>query len=360
MIPYYLIALAATGVSALGLAPHARHRAPERLRALRRSFAAGWTPIDVVVVTGLIVFSAIRYGIGSDYGLYTNLYRVLNPGDWGASIDRSPQEIGFTLVSLSLRLLGPDPRPLFVLSSASTVLLCYAALKRDSALLPLSIAMYCLLGAYLQPFNTVRQGLAIALLFFANRFLPRRWYLWVLLVALAGSLHSTALFAGLLQLLILRWRPTPTTSALVVLGVGIVGGLLLHLPVVVDQIGAINPRYAAYLLEGGSGIGTYLVALVWAALLVTAYVVDRQRACPRWLAYCTLAALFTVVGTFSPDAGRMADYFSPYFALLLPAVLAGSRHRRPLVAILLAGSLAYFTVYLLSFNGLLPYAASIG
>lgn len=360
MIVYFAVAAGAIGLTSLGDRTRGRHRPPVRLiDFLRRPLVGTWSVTDLVVVCGLVVFSAFRWRVGTDYGLYTDLYQRLDPSDWAGSIARSPQELGFTVLSLALRSVSPGPRPLFVLCAAATVLLSYAALKRASAWLPLSVAIYILYAGYLQPFNTVRQGLAIAILFWANRFLVKRWPVWILFVLLATSFHTTAAFAALAQLLVIRWRPTLMTSIAVIAVLGLGGGLLIHAPPVIEWLSAINPRYGVYLSGDGSGLGTYLIAAVWAILLVGTLIVARGRPTGRLHAYGTLAVLFTIIGTFAPDAGRMADYFTPFFALLVPAAIERHGHRRIIgIGIVLFGA-AYFATFLLSFDGLLPYRAAL-
>ncbi|MBK8076102.1 MAG: EpsG family protein [Kineosporiaceae bacterium] len=95
-----------------------------------------WDALTVVV---LISFSALRYRVGTDFDLYLVLYKRLYVGNWIEQLATSPQEFGFTLMSLVLRENFKSPYALLWATSVLTVVPAYAAMKKRSADMPMSI-----------------------------------------------------------------------------------------------------------------------------------------------------------------------------------------------------------------------------
>src|SRR5690606_27216665 len=92
-----------------------------------------WTFFDLVAVAALVVFSAVRVGIGTDYREYTLIYNRVDTGDWLREIATAPQEVGFTLLMLVLKSVDPTPTTFFWVTSALTVVPVFAAIKQVSS-----------------------------------------------------------------------------------------------------------------------------------------------------------------------------------------------------------------------------------
>ena len=95
-------------------------------------------------------------------------------------------EVGYTTLSIAVRSLTDFPYAIFWATSILTVIPMYIAIKRSSLDLPFSVAIYMLLAFYVSPFNLVRQGIAIALIFLAHTFFEKNRVLYFVLSALAG------------------------------------------------------------------------------------------------------------------------------------------------------------------------------
>ncbi|WBM79374.1 EpsG family protein [Cryobacterium breve] len=329
-----------------------RKTLPSKLSFLARGT---WTPIDFMLLAGLVVFSGLRYYVGTDYGIYTTIYAQLNPQDWVGSLTASPVEFGFTILSLMIRSFTNQASVLFWVTSTITIVPVFVAMKRQSTNFALTVLFFILLASYVTPFNIVRQGMAIALLFWASSFMVKRKVLWVLVVLVATSFHSTAIFAAALQLILYRWKPTLRTFIAALVVTYVVGAVFIKQPAVVNFLSSINGRYATYLDGAGSGLGTYLIAAIFVILVLIAFALPRDPGTERWLGYAALAPIFLILGTSFAVLGRMEGYFSIFFILLLANRIRVSKHRLGFTIVVVVISAIFFAFYVSSFASLVPY-----
>lgn len=332
-------------------------------RALRqRGWASGrhnWTVFDLLPLGLLITFAGSRYLVGTDYKLYAAIFDQARPDFASWTLDASPHEYGFTLLTLAVKSFTEDPQWLFAACSAITVTLVYATVKRDSINPALSILLYVLLALYVSPFNIVRQGLAAAILFWASAYLPDRRMRWILLVVLAGSMHTTAYFAAAIQLLARKWRPTVMRLGLLVVAALGLGATILSSGRVNDLLGSANDRYQAYAAgTDAGGLGTYLVASALALLVIYVIKSPANAAPTVWLSYAAMAPIFAFLGASADVLGRMQGYFALFLILLLPDRLSVGRHRAGMTLGLVAAAAIYLGFYLQNFGDLLPYRST--
>ncbi len=154
-----------------------------------------WRYSYVLSVVVLAMYAGARVNVGTDYSLYESLFLTFDPNYIGYFVEESPQEPGFTLGILGLRLFFEDPRTLFLVSSFLTVGCAAVGMRRLSVNFAVSLTLFVLLGFYLAPFNILRQGLAVSLNFLAYSYMGKRRWVWLVLNALAVSVHSSAIIA---------------------------------------------------------------------------------------------------------------------------------------------------------------------
>lgn len=363
MTPYVVLAAVVLALMAAGEGTR-RHYARERhLSAAEpdRAWGSSWTLFDIAAIAALVTFSAVRYGIGTDYGLYAIIYDSLDTNGWSETIAASPQEAGFTTLMLILKSISSSPFVLFWVTSLLAVVPAYVAIKQVSARPVLAVMLYILLGFYLAPFNLVRQGIAISLVFFAAMCLRRRPAWFVAVGALAFSFHVTSLVALGVILLAHRRRPSLLTLGLIVAATAAGLVMLNRYAGLGELIGRLNPRYELFLESTeGAGVGTFLQLLVFLGLLGYAALLGQQdstiRAQTGWLVVITLVGVsLMIMSTQALPLGRLALFFTIYLAVLLPERVAASR--RPMFhdLVLVAIGLVFYVFYLSFYGGMLPY-----
>lgn len=364
MLPYLVLAAVVPAVMGFGdvvrrqleIERRLHHPQDESTSESRRP----WTFFDHVALAALVVFSAVRTGIGTDYREYTLIYNRVDTADWLREITTAPQEVGFTLLMLVVKTVDPTPTTFFWVTSVLTVVPVFVAIRQVSARPVLAVLLYILLGFYLLPFNVVRQGIAISLVFWAVTCLRHRRVTFVLVFVAAISVHATVVVILAVIWLARRWRPTPWSIGLV-LGGAVVALLTFdRFSALTDLVSRLNPRYESYLTAASAGTGTYLQIVVLLGLLVYAAVLGRQHEEVRkrtgWMLTLVLIGVaLMIVSTAAVPFARLAAFFSIFLVLLLPERVAVAR--QPVVhdVALVVGGAAFYLFYLSFYGGLIPY-----
>lgn len=308
----------------------------------------------------MIVFSASRRDVGTDYPLYSGLLEQLDPNlPWLTQIQTAAQDPGFVLLSLISLSITDSPVLLMTASAILTIVPISLALRHSRVSLPAAFALFFFSSLYLFPLNLVRQGIAVALSFYAWKYLDHHRTRFWLLNLLAASFHLSALLIALVQYLARNIRPS-------VRFYGIIGGASVALVAVMflpleHLFGDFGARYGQYIVEARAnlaaiGLGTLanlVVRIVVAAYTGTAPA--RDRLADRWQVFTVLSIPFMAVGVLLPVAARLELYFLPALVLLLADTLRRRRAGRAQWAIIGVAALGYYLVTLWSFYGLLPY-----
>lgn len=365
MTPYLFIAATAPALTAVGESARRHFRqvrahAAARTKTERPAGDPTWTYFDVLAILALVIFAAIRYNVGTDFGVYVRVFRTLNVSDWAAAIADSPQEAGYTALMLAIKSFTDNPQVVFLAASILTVVPAYAAIRKVSSRPVLAVALYVLLAFYLAPFNIVRQGIAISLVFYATTCLRHRRVLLVAVCAAAASFHIAAVPALAIMWVAYRWRPTVPGVALILLAalagvvaidrVGLIGNLLVRL----------NARYEGYLYSPDAGAGTYLLIVAHLAFLAYAYILGRHdpeaAAKNDWMmTYVLIGVALMIVGTQALTISRQALFFTIYLMALLPERVAHSRAPRAHSLVLVIMAAAYFLAYVANYGDLIPF-----
>lgn len=163
-------------------------------RGIANPVLSKWFPLSV-----LTLFGGLRYHTGYDWMPYTELFERI-PDVWSDglfNLDLSnipPMEPGYMALNFCVRLLGLSIDYLFLASAAfNTFSLArlLSSLRCNAALAILVHVGFCLILFY---FSTVRQGLAVGMIFLACRelILRRRVYLIILYCGASLTFHVSA------------------------------------------------------------------------------------------------------------------------------------------------------------------------
>jgi hypothetical protein len=317
-----------------------------------------WRYSYIVAVIALIVFAGARVDVGTDYSFYESVFRQSDPEYAGSVLQNAPQEQGFTLLVLGLRTLSESPQILFLVSSVITVGCAAVAMRRMSVNFAVSLTLFILLGFYIAPFNILRQGLAISLNFLAYSYFDTNRRRWLVLNVVAQFLHATTVLAVLLQLVLRRVKPSWRMFGLMLLASAVLALFFGEIAPRLGFLDLLNGRYASYLEGEKSGIGTYLFALSRAAL-VGLLLVYRPKSgeIDRYIVLAMMGVCLLLLGTQAKEIGRLEFYFGIYLVVALPRAAREipRRSRAIVVAVVVAGSIAFYFAYLSQFGNLVPY-----
>ena len=152
-----------------------------------------------VFLTFLILFlvAGLRWRVGTDYWQYASLYPYYakTPVQDFFKLNISQLNLmGIRGLSILSRYLHDDYATMFFLASLVTIGLSVWRIAKSSRMFLFSIMLFIFAGSWHGSFNSVRQSLAIAVIFAGSGFVVRREFWKYLLVVLGASLfHSSAL-----------------------------------------------------------------------------------------------------------------------------------------------------------------------
>lgn len=357
----YFAATAVTGflagLSRVSSRRHGLTRGPSTSSAAR-SQQSRWTFFDLLALSALVSVSALRFDVGTDYAIYALNYAQIQPEYWDYYLDRSPLDWGYTQLTIALRYVSDFPYLIFWVTSAITIVPVYVTIKKQSLDPTVAILLYILLAFYVAPMNAIRQGMAVALNFWASTFLENKPWLFVTLNVIASSLHLTAAVAAIIQAAVWKWRPR-TGGVVVALIASVAAVLLLALPTVRGALASVASRYEVYLEPDPVGVGTYLtIAFKLALLLYTLYVIGARPKSSS-IGLVLVGLTFLIVGTQYLVLARMEMYFGIFIILALPNALSTTawspRRKAAHKTVLLGFAVIYFLAYLQNYAGLVPY-----
>lgn len=364
MLPYYALTGAVVLLSIVSEVVR-RHFTNERRRAspiATSDSAEGhrWTPIDFVIIAIMVSFSALRYGVGTDYGMYIRQFEQINTSDWQEQIDASPQEVGYTVLSLALRTVSGSSFTIFWVMATLTVVPIYITLKKKSENVPFALGLFIMLAFFVSPFNVIRQGAAISLNFWANTFIDKNKRVYILLNIIASLFHTSVIIIAILQWLVKNWRPS-MRQAIILLGTAIVFAFGIgQIPAISGWLALLNPRYETYVGAESAGIGTYLLIAAYLGLLVFSSSIAPLGENARYNAYVLMGTAFLIVGTQSVVLSRMEMYMSIFLIVLIPNQIAKQRKKSVSIFVVLSVAAVFFGFYLTNWAGLVPYETYIG
>lgn len=187
MIFYLLVALLPL------LVCHRYDKLPEHTKTLKiRDQYLFWTLIAIFLT---IAFR--HYSMGTDTNGYLEDFVRFANLDWKAAIDDTRMEPGYVVFSKIIAYITSSPKVFQVIYVAIYFLCYYSFVQKFEGLLPFYFLFFFVaLGEYTFFFTGVRQCLAISLCLFSYRFvLSKKWYFFLLTIAVAYTIHhSVVLF----------------------------------------------------------------------------------------------------------------------------------------------------------------------
>ncbi len=359
MLPYYAVGILVVALTYL----HNRGRSlnrrnfrtvpsiPEDTKGRASGNGLPFFALTVVLVT----FAGIRYGIGSDYFLYSSLYRAIIPSSLSDSLAVVPQELAWVTLAFVLRNLTDSPYAILWIASILTIVPILLAIRRRSSDPTLGMFLFFFLGYYAVTFNAVRQSISVAFLLLADTYRTENRLKWFIYSFIAVLFHSSALIAIFVQLLVSFWKPAWRSVAIMLIVGASVSFLILRSGLAVQLASALNPRYETYLDDAGAGLGTWLVFATRVLIIFLALTSPRTEETSRHLAFVCVSAVVLLLGTTNVVFARFEPYFGIFVVLMVPNQLSTSKHRGFVIPLLILGSLVYFGFHISSFNAVVPY-----
>jgi hypothetical protein len=317
----------------------------------------------VLSFSTLFFVSALRYGIGTDYRYrHVPAFARINQGVYG----EYRAEPVFIWLNRAVGWFTDDAQWLIALMAFLTLLLIYRFILRMSLNPALSVFLFVFGGIYLEAFNLMQQGLAIAIVLNTIELgLRRKRLAFVLLTLLAVGVHSSAI-AWFLVWPVLRFRGNRLLRLVLV---ATIAGIVVVAPgALYWAVSQVAPDYAWYFQSNYGTIRSIepsVVAITVAVFLLSVLLVRSGSGDDRYasgvvnlmgLNVAILGATLFVAYLFF----RLNSYFTPVQMLVVPLLLSTVRS----TGIRRVMTLGFMLVYVISFalqfiqwnaHGVLPY-----
>lgn len=333
-------------------------------RRLRPGGSRFSSRLGVILSFSILFFvSALRYGIGTDYlSRHVPAFALINEGDYG----EYRAEPVFLWLNRGVGWFTEDAQWLIALMAFLTLLLIYRFILRMSLSPALSVFLFVFGGIYLEAFNLMQQGLAIAIVLNTIELgLRRKGLAFALLTLFAVGVHSSAI-AWFFVWPVLRFGGSRLVR---LVPVAAIMGIVVATPEALYwAINRVAPDYAWY-FQSNYGttreIDPSVVAITVAVFLLSVLLVRSGSGEDRYasgvvnlmgLNVAILGATLFVAYLFF----RLNSYFTPVQMLVVPLLLSTIRS----TGIRRVMTLGFMLVYVISFSlqfiqwnahGVLPY-----
>lgn len=279
----------------------------------------------------IFAFLALRYNFGNDYNSYYTSFNYISAKSTFAFDESLHFEKGWQLLCWIFKPIG-----FFGMVACLTAFECYVYYRLIKKFVPknyywLSIFLYVFTpGLMLIGSSMLRNQLAITIFLCSLKFIfERRVILYLLMIFLASTIHSSAII--LYPLILLGYRKEYKFNTVVVFII-LIGFILLsywgtHLTPIVEQIATVSnlqDKYETYSSTTRDGITYGLGSLL--QLILFAYMLFRIKYTTHNIhIICMLFIIGKYIEPFSatiPMVARLLYYFSCYAMLLYPIVLS--------------------------------------
>lgn len=316
---------------------------------------------DYIIISILIIFSSIRYMVGTDYTLYYNLYsRIIDIGPLKA-IEYNNVEIGYAIFNYLTYLIFRSRFAIFFTVSIVIVVCFIKFIRNNSNNFLISLSFFYCFSFYTNSMNVQRQYLATSILLLAVCFYcKRKYFIAIISSVLAILFHRTAIIF-IIVFLIVKKIDFNRKIYKILWCIGLISTLFYEK--IVNLLSVIIPKYQLY--ENKSfdpGIGTYLTSFIF--IISAHYVVKLIRENKLQTSHILFGKLFIyglpfyLLSIKSFLIMRIAmQYFGVYLIILLPEFfITFKTNQRILIEyIYIMTLLVWFVIYLYSQNGVLPY-----
>lgn len=286
------------------------------------------TVLRVIAVLPLLIISAIRYNVGTDYDKrYVQDYINLSNG-----IDVPNLEIGFKAIDYICLLFTKETFLLFIVTSIIILSIIFEVIYKKSTNKILSIIIFFFGGYFFGTLNLVRQYIAVALVmlgyqFFTSENKKKAYIGFIICAILAFLMHSSSiicfaiLFFNKKNLVSIKWV-IPVSIFVLILNQNI---MKILTPIIE------NTRFNVYLIGKFAGGELSLLTIIENfAVYIFMYSIyyyykknnkNIEKEGITYLNIQGLALLCTVAGVIHMQFLRIAIYFWIFQILSIPYYL---------------------------------------
>lgn len=316
--------------------------------------------VRTAIVSALPLFflSAFRYGIGTDYFSYVEIYQIWIPRSNFITIE----PLYYYLNKAIYHFAGNDYQWLFIVCSVLYIYFVFKSIFKMSVNPAFSIFLLFSMSFYLSSFNTMREHIGCAILLYALSYFEKKdikRFIFFVIVA-TGFHYSCALFGFVILLRLIKFSPKRVAwwSAIFIA----LQGLIIQL---VNRLFGNSIKYSNYLRQAEThSINSILGLLIQVIILLfLAYLYQRNRDDEKYNYYFgiqTLAVWLNIVCLAMPSISRIKWVFSLPAIIILPYAINSldNRSTRLLLSFVVCALFSIYLIIVVGFIksfGVIPY-----
>lgn len=308
--------------------------------------------IILFISSGVIAcfFSAIRYNIGTDYKMYTQVFDYTGILTIDESIKWFEMEYGWIILNKLLYLIFENSQSIFVVTSIIITSAIYFYIYKYRNKINIGLAVFIFMTImYIPSFNVVRQYVAISIGLIAYESIIKGSKIkFLIAIVLASLFHNTVLF--LLPLYFYHNIPVKLIQKRIILII-ITLGVLIFYDKVLYLISNINPIFSKFIRYSSNGsfefrIGDLIFISAICIFIFSYYkfTITKNKEFELFFDIVIIYSIFILCSFFTDYAIRFT-YWYQIGLIVLPSYIAENqknRFNKLTINILL---LLYFSTY---------------
>lgn len=321
-----------------------------------------WGIFDFVFLGLMVLIAGLRYGIGTDYNHYRNLYDIANTLDY--AID-SRTGIGYFSLTYLFNIKLHLGFPIFIFAvSFITNFFIYRFAKENAERPGLVMVIYVALGFYTFSFNGFRQSLATAFAIYGLGYLLKKKKIrGIIFYGIGALIHSIAL-VPIIGFTIMAIKPKIKIRSIYAFVVIIAAFILYDVlyPIIVSNIQGYN-LYVITADQYAAGIGTYINVLFYIFIYFFIICSNREKLKKYsennayFIKLTTLGIVINLFATKNWLFNRVAYPFLIFTTFVLASYydLLAQKNDKTKCTIFHIAIMVYFIANIISFNDVVPY-----
>ena len=312
----------------------------------------------MIAILPFFMISAFRYGIGTDYFSYTEIFNHIKTTN-SLTFAFSKWEPLFVIFNKIIGYFGVKEIWFFIITSFIFLFLIYLTIMRQSISPIMSIYLFFTSTLYFASFNTTHQMVGISILFFSLKYVfEEKIKPFTVLVVLAGLFHYSCF--AFLPVYFLGKIKIRARYAVVISGIFFV--LQGPIALIIKNL-ILKTSYEFYVsdyISTGRSTASYLGIFVQLALFIFFTLCYSNEMKYRILYNIQMISLWaSILGNAIPLINRVKWMFFLPFVLLVPLALKNINNGKTRMISTLLITLGFFIYYYAIISsgafGVLPY-----
>lgn len=296
----------------------------------------------------VFLFSGLRYNVGTDFGMYEEIFVYSHSSSIIRLAEIYDMEIGWIILNKLSSLIGNDPQIIFLVSSFIIIGNFYIFIFNHKDNINIGLSIFIFLTIFLIPsFNGIRQFMAMSILLYSFDYMKKKSFLKFLVVVFIASLfHATSLimlpiyflfkykFSFKLYLLI------SVLTSIIFLYNSILEFIVSHFP----QF----EKFERYISDGILYINyielIYILVLTICFCIYRKFIRSQDSYVYNYFYLYFISIFFTTFSYFTTYAVRLSYYFL-FSHLVLAPFIVKKQTKRYNKYILLTAFILYYSFY---------------